>query len=589
MALKSKLYGYNYCVLASIQRILRNPSFSFICILAIYGLLLIPTVGRQGISWDEQMDIWVARAYLKQPDGWLAGSNIDPSQTRLPTFTVALVYTLFNNSSLILARYTSCVTGALTLAAVYIFCRRRYDIRRGILACGLLATSPFFLSFARVAFTETDIYLACTLAWLLVSVDRLQDQPSIRRAAIVGIMAGLAISAKFTALAVLPALWYAVWQTKKRGQGKELQPENIFVLIFWIFAVFVYLLVGWYIPKTLTPVTYQGTFRLFHYVVIFSGWLLTLVWAQRRQHFTSSWFTLGLLITGLAMLTFLVLPPEHLTNPGILNSLTNRFQHEMTYRTGFMVEAAALHIFSIFFKSSLVIGAGLLLSLVLAMFQWRNWKIRFPLLVVLLYLGCLVVLPLAQTFYTIPLLPILAIFTADQFLSLAWRKRVIASGLAGVAALMLGVDLILCYPDYNLNGYQWLGKSVLAGRSSIGYRSVVQTPSDGVEQVMEWLNDHAKPGEIIRAYISPWHIVQAIALNPVYKLENGLQDRVSADPDYVVVEINVQVRQSWWIKTSPDEVFRPIYNSSWLDLNYDKIFTVRRAFGIEMASVYRKK
>jgi hypothetical protein len=567
----------------------KRPWFGFFGILVIYSLLLIPTVGRQGISWDEQMDIWVARAYLEQPDGWLTGSNIDPSQTRLPAFTVALVYKLINNSSLILARYISCMIGALTLVAVYIFCRRRYDVKRGLLACGLLATSPFYLSFARVAFTETDIYLACTLAWLLVSIDRLQDQPSIRRAAMVGIITGLAISAKFTALAVFPALWYAVWQTKKRNQGKDLRPENIHILLFWIFSVFIFLLAGWYIPKTLSPVTYQGTLRLFHYVVIFSGWLLALVWAQNRQNFTSSWITLGLLITGLAMLTFLVLPPEHLTNPNILNSLTNRFQHEMTYRVGFMVEAASLHIFSIFFKSSLVIGAGLLLSLILTMFQWHNWKIRFPLLVVWLYFGCLVVLPLAQTFYTIPLLPILAIFAADQFLSLVSRKRVVTLGLAGVAALMLGVDLMLCYPDYNLNGYQWLGKSVLAGRSSIGYRSVVQTPSDGVEQVTEWLNGHAKQGEIVRAYISPWHIVQAIAPNPVYKLENGLHDKVTADPDYVVVEINVQVRQSWWIKTSPDEVFRPIYNSSWLDSNFDKVFSVRRAYGIEMASVYKKK
>jgi hypothetical protein len=572
-----------------IKKIRNSSSFSLFVILIIYSLLLIPTVGRQGISWDEQNDIWVARAYLKQPDGWLAGSNIDPSQTRLPAFTVALVYTLLNNSSLILARYTSCVIGVLTMAAVYIFCRRRYDIRRGILACGLLATSPFYLSFTRVAFTETDIYLACTLAWLLVSVDRLQNQPSIRRAAIVGIITGLAISAKFTALAVLPALWYAVWLTKKRRQGEDLHTENIYILLFWILAVFVYLLVGWYIPKTLPPETYHGSLRLFHYMVIFAGWLLTLVWTQHRQQFTSSWLILGLLITGLAMLTFLVLPPEHITNPGILNSLTDRFQHEMTYRTGFMVEAAALHIFSIFFKSSLMIGAGLLLSLVLAIFQWRDWRRRFPLLVVLLYFGCLVVLPLAQTFYTIPLLPILAIFAADQFFLLFSRKRVVALGLAVVAALMLVVDLLLCYPDYNLNGYQWLGKSMLAGRSSIGYRSVVQTPSDGVEQAMVWLNKNAKPGEIVRAYISPWHIVQDKAPNPAYKLENGLHDKVTANPDYVVVEINVQVRQSWWIKSEPDEVFHPIYNSSWLDTNYTKVFSVRRAFGIEMASVYRKK
>src|SRR3972149_2060058 len=193
-------------------RIRKTPWFGLFGILAIYGLLLFPTIGRQGISWDEQTDIWVARAYLKQPDGWLAGSDIDPSQTRLPAFTVALVYTLLNNSELILARVISGITGGLTLVAIFIFCKHRYDTRRGLLACALLATSPFYLSFARVAFTETDIYLACTLSWLLVYLDRLQGRPSIRRAAFVGVFAGLAISAKFTAISVLPAIWDAVGQ-----------------------------------------------------------------------------------------------------------------------------------------------------------------------------------------------------------------------------------------------------------------------------------------------------------------------------------------------------------------------------------------
>lgn len=573
----------------SIKRGLRLPWVHLGCILFIYIILLLPTVGRQGISWDEQTDIWVARAYLTAPDGWLAGSDIDPSQTRLPAFTVAVAYTLFNQSGLILARQISCVVGALTLIAVYLFCRRHYDHTRGILAIALLATSPFFLSFARVAFTETDIYLACTLAWLLVCVDLYQDHPSIRRASVVGVLAGLAISAKFTALAVLPAVWYAAWLTKQRGQGIDLHQENPHVVLFWIIWLSVCISGGLYVANTFSPETYQGGVRVSHFFIILSGWLLTLIWALCRPQHTSSGFKLSLLITGLALLTFLVLPPEHLTNPDILRSLTSRVQHEMTYRAGFMVEAAALHIFSIFFKSSLVIGAGMLLSLVMATFQWRNWKIRFPLLIVWLYFACLVVLPLAQTFYTVPLLPLLAIFTADQFLSLFSRKRVMALGLAGIAMLMLMVDLKLCYPDYNLNGYQWLGNRVLVGRSSVGYRSVVQTPSDGVEQVIEWLNDHAKPGERVRAYISPWHIVQVKAPNPVYKLENGLWDRVSANPDYVVVEINVQIRQSWWIKTTPDEVFRPVFDSSWLESKYTRVFTVRRAFGIEMASVYRKK
>jgi 4-amino-4-deoxy-L-arabinose transferase-like glycosyltransferase len=557
--------------------------------MVVYGFLLFPTIGRQGISWDEQTDLEVARAYLKQPDGWLTGSNIDPSQTRLPAFIVALVYTLLDNSGLYLARCISSAAGALTLVAVYYFCKKRYDTRRGLLACALLATSPFYLSFARVAFTETDIYLACALAWLLVCLERLQTRPSICRTAVAGVLVGLAISAKFTAIAVLPAVWYAVWQARHRSQGMGLKRGNYLTQIFWIVWVFIFPLGGWYFVKTISPEKYTDTIRLIHFLIVFTGWLIALIWALRRQRLTSSWYILGLLITGLAMLTFLVVPPEHLTNTSILRNITGRFQHEMTYRLGFMLEAASLHTLSIFFKSSLIIGATLLIGLLVATIQWRNWKTRFPLLVVWLYLACLVLLPLAQTFYTIPVLPVLVIFTADQILTLLSRKRILALGWMAVAVIMLVVDLVLCYPDYNLNGYQWLGNRILAGRPSIGYRSVVQTPSDGVEQVVDWLNGHARKGEIVRAYLLPWHIVQAEAPNPAYKLENGLQGKVTAEPDYVVVEINAQVRQSWWIRTSPDDVFRPLYDPAWLEDNYQKVFTVRRAFGIEMTSVYRKK
>ncbi len=576
-------------MLPRLTKIVRRPTLSFIVILVVYSLLLLPTINRQGISWDEQVDIWVARSYLKRPDGLLAGSVLDPSQTRLPAFTVALVYMLVNNSSLTLARTISWGVAALTLLAVFIYGKRRYGTREGLLASALLATSPFFLSFARVAFTETDIYLACTLAWLLVGVDQFQDQPSIRRAMLVGVLVGLCLSAKFTAVSILPAVWYAVWQTRKHNQGIDLSTANPITISLGILAMIGLLLGGWYISNKISPEIYRGTIRFFHYLVVFCGWLLALAWAFRRLRSTSSWLLLGLWITALAGLTFLVVPPEHLTNPDILRSLSDRFQHEMTYRIGFMFEAAALHILSIFIKSSLVIGAGLLVSLVLATLQVRNWRIQFPVLVVWLYFGALVVLPLAQTFYTIPLLPFLAIFTADQFFLLFSRQRIVAIGLAALAVVMLGVDLVLCYPDYNLNGYQWLGKYMLAGRPSIGYRSVVQTPSDGVEQAMEWLNDHAGTGDRVRTYLLSWHIVQAVAPSPAYTLENGFQGQGSAQPDYVVVEINAQIRQSWWIQSPPGDVFRPLYDPVWLESNYTQVFTVKRAFGIEMASVYKRK
>jgi 4-amino-4-deoxy-L-arabinose transferase-like glycosyltransferase len=565
-------------------------------ILLIYGGLLLPTVGRLGISWDEQTDIQVARAYLESPQGWLEGSIYDPSQTRLPMFAVALGYWLFHNSGLILARCFSCLVGALTLVAVYIYGKRRFGVSRGLLASALLATSPFYLSFARVAFTETDIYLACTMAWLVVCVDRFQERPSIRRAALVGILSGLAISAKFTAVVVLIPIWYAVWQSTRHAAAKDLLTQKPFLFTAWLVEIMVCLLGGWYFAHTFSPAVYQGALRLSHYLLIVVGWLLVVVWAIRRYQHTTSWFKLGLFITALAALTFLILPPEHLTNRTILQSLTDRFRQEMGFRAGFMVEAAALHLGSIFFKSSPVMGAGLLASFILPLFQWRDWQRRFPVLVVWVYLGALVVLPLAQTFYTIPLLPLLAVFTADQFLALKSRQLAVAAGLGAAAVFLLVVDLTSCYPDYHLNGYQWLGPRYFFGRPTIGYRSIVQTTSDGVQQTIQWVCENGDSEDRVLVYAYPWHIVEASCPEPGFKISRGQWNSVRTNPDFVIVHINHTIRENWstWFSSrevdeSPNGIFWEPYDIEWLDRNYNLVFSVRRAFGFEMAGVYQRK
>jgi 4-amino-4-deoxy-L-arabinose transferase-like glycosyltransferase len=503
------------------RRVIRSQWFYLALILLLYLVLLVPTLARQGISWDEQTDLEIASAYL-QPNGWFVGSPLDPSQTRLPHFAVALVYSILQTSDLLTARWVSVWVGVLTLLGVYQYSRQRLTPTTGLVACALLATSPFFLSFARVAFTETDIYLACCLAWLLVCFARLEDRPTVGRAAAVGMLLGLTLSAKFTAVAILPALGFAIFQCK--------QP-------------------GWNLSRKLA---------------------------------------LGALIGGLACVSFFLLPPEHLTNPAILRSLAERFKQEMGFRPAFMLEAAALHLGSILVKSSPLLGLGLLLGWLIAILRWRRPQFLVPLLVSLCYFGCLVILPLAQTFYVVPLLPWLALFLVDAFLQLWSRWRGAALGLALVALGMLGVDLGLCYPDFNLNGYQWLGARQIVGRASIGYRSIIQTPSDGVEQAMTWLNEHAKPGERVRVYVLEWHIMRAVAPRPAYQIVDGFKQGSVTDPEYVVTEINTMIPQSWWTRELPREVFRAPYAVNWLETRYTKVFGVERAFGIEMAAVWRR-
>lgn len=571
---------------------LRFQRSSWICfggVLLLYALLILPTVTRQGISWDEQNDLWVAQAYLRSLDGWLVGSEIDPSQTRLPMFAVALIYKVLGVSDLITARLVSCFVGGLTLLAVFLYCKWHFKPSTGILACLLLATSPFFLSFARVAFTETDIYLACVLAWLMIFVSQFQAHPTLGRATLVGIFLGLALSAKFTALATLPALWFVLFRSRTAGFDVDIKRIKASRVFFWAGWLFACLIAGLLAVHGSDAKYGSSSSRLMLYLLVLSGWVIPVFWSVFHHSAVSSWIALACYLTGLALLTFLLVPPEHLTNPVILRSLLWRAEHELAFNPGFILEATGLHIGSLIFKSGPVIGIGMLLSFFLTVFQWHNSpQVRFPVLLVLFYFIGLVLLPLAQTFYLIPLLPVLAIFAAAQFMRLFARRRLDAVGLAALAGVLLAIDLALCYPDYNLNGFQWLGERRIAGRSSVGYRSIVQTPSDGVEQVIRWLNENAKPGDSVRSYLLEWHIIQAVAPRPAYRIENGF-DSPSPNPKYVVLEINTQVRQSWWTDTSRGEIFLPPYDPAWLERNYTKVFSVRRAFGIEMASVWRKK
>lgn len=563
----------------------------FAGVLVIYAILLLPTLNRQGISWDEQNDLWIARAYLP-PGGWFIGSQIDLSQARLPMASVALVYKLLGVKDLITGRWVSAGVGALTLLGVFLLGKRRFTPAVGLLAAALLAINPFFLTFARVAFTETDIYLACALVWLLVGLDRWQAQPTLGRGALVGLALGLAISAKPTALSVLPAVWLTLAppRTQPDAGGPRQNHVPAAHILYWAGWAAVVLLAAWMAAHSFGSAAYTAQDRQELYLLICLGWLLPLGWAAWQHRRMAAGLALAAFVTVLGLLTFFIIPPEHLTNPGILGSLTWRVDHEMSFNPGFMAEAAALHLLCLGLKSTPLLGVGLLLAVVLAVFQWASRpELRLPLLLILGYLAGLLLLPIAQTFYTVPVLPALSLLAADQFLRLWARRRTGALLLALAVLGWWGVEMVWCYPDYNLNGYQWVGARPLFGRSSLGYRSVAMTPSDGVQQAMEWLNAHARPGETALLYVMEKHIVQATAPHPAYRLQSGYEASLNTHPDYVVVHINAIIWQGWGLDTPVGDVFRYPYDPARLAREYVKVFSVPRAFGLEMASVWKRK
>ena len=273
-----------------------------------------------------------------------------------------------------------------------------------------------------------------------------------------------------------------------------------------------------------------------------------------------------------------------------------RFQGEMGRDPTFFAEAAVLHLGSVLFKSSPLVGLGLLVSPFAAALQWRaKPEIRFPMFLLGSYVFGLLLLPLAQTFYMMPVLPILAILAADRLLTLAGRHRRTALVLGACAVLGLVVDLALCYPDYNLNGYQYLGARFLGGRPTVGYRSIVQTTSDGVEQMGRWLNDNARHGDRVAVYVHPWHILEATCPDREFRLVPGDALSVRTRPDYVVIHINATLWQPWSVpfsthalRSREGSVWWEPYDAAWLQTHFTKVATVRRAFGIEMASVWER-
>jgi hypothetical protein len=574
-------------VFANVIRLLRDPRVQFLAVLTLYLALLLPTLTRQGISWDEQVDLDIARVYFGQPWGWLLGSDLDPSQTRLPMMIGALVFAALGRDDLITARAVSAAAGLVTLLGVYYFCIRRLNHRVGIVATLILASSPFFLSFARVAFTETDIYVACAIVWLIVGAAWAQDRPTVGRAAVVGLLLGLAVSAKFTAAAVTPVIWLAVMCSKGRRRRSSREAATATGVLTTAAAGLALVGIARILVHAVAPARTGSMLPLLLLLVISaSGWLLILLWAAWRRHRTANPLFLAFFASTVAALTFLLVPPVHLSNPAIIDSIFLRLDTEVEASAATVVGAISLHVLSILFKSGPVVGAWLLIGAATAAWQWKRAELQLPLLVCILYAGAVALLPAAQTFYVVPLLPVLAIFGADLFVRLLARSRAAASALAVLAALLWTLDVSLCYPDYNLNGYQWLGVRELAGRPSVGYRSVVHAPSDGVQQAFLWLNENAAAGTTVRAYLRERHIVAATAPAPAFQIAFADEGDLTPAPDYIVFGINSLIPQGTSYHGPP--VIRPPFSVTWLQENYRQVFRVERRFDIGVIAVWRR-
>ena len=579
-----------------LRNIVRKPPL-WMVLLAMFGLyfsLIIPTLDRLGIGWDEATDLLISRTYMSR-SGLLFGSSLDPSQTRLPMFVGALVFRLLGTSSLMIARFTTVVVGGLTLLGVYFLGKEQFNHKTGLLAVGLLAINPFFLSFARLSFTESDVYLACALVWWLVSLVRLKKTNLLGYAALSGILLGLSISSKATVLVILLGLpgvlvfWYISRRTIDLPKSEIVNSMPAISIYRWAGVAIIILATGIFLSKHLNAGDFHKIIHLLNYALVWLGWLVTFAWAIRFRRHTAQPIPLFVYMAALALFTFVVFPPEHLVNSSIVQGLVSRARTEITFSFFFVMEVAAMHLFAIILKSTPLLGLGLIAGFLGSLTQLRRPEITLPLLIVVIYGMGILLLPLAQPFYTIPILPILSLLTADQLLRLYSQRRKLSLILIIAGLIWWGIEVKQCYPDYHLNGYQWLGARPFFGRSSIGYRSIVYVPSDGVQQAMEWLNENATEGQVAQLYVGPWHIVKSMAPNPVYELTDGFEKTLEAKPDYIVIHIGEIIWQGEGRDDTQGSIFRYPFDPEVLYKEYEQVLVIRRAFDLEVASVWKRK
>jgi hypothetical protein len=295
------------------------------------------------------------------------------------------------------------------------------------------------------------------------------------------------------------------------------------------------------------------------------------------------------LVAGLA---FFLIPPVHTTNPRILGALGSELLRSGSGPDwGFIADAALLHFSVITLKNSLGVGVGLWIGLCTAMMRRGSRRRLGPgLLALALYGAFILLLPWAQIRYVMPLVPILALCAADALVDLFRRRRNLAIALGFVAVSFLVADYRYCYPDLNLNGYFWVGQRYLGERSTIGYRSIVHTPSDGIEQALRWVGAEALPRETVVTVFGERHITRSVLPDPEFRIASLLHEPVSlADADWVVTSINYDIEAKRPTTGSQNSVFSyPEYDRAELEREFTRVFSVERRFRIEVAAVWKR-
>lgn len=534
-------------------------------LLAIAGALVgwHSTAGLD-ILWDEEVDLGIARGLAVDP---LFGTapTLDSSQMRLPMYVNAAAFFVSGREDLALARAVSLFFGAVTVLAAAALARLLLGPTVAMLSAALLAFSPYFLSFARIAMTEGDVFFACFVTLAIWGFVRYLKRPTAPRWAAAAVLLGLAMGAKlfgvfllivFATLASSTHAPVDVGAAPRRAATRRLRRLLVAQVVAMIVTAFLAMVYARFADATLAIAGHAKTLSVLGWLALLGLWFYTLLFVLSRGGLPAGRMARFLGLGVFAASTLFALMPVHLLDHSIGREIMARaMRWDGRFPLAMWSDHLRLYAGIVLIKLTPPLGVVSACALVYAAFResvegrWRPLILPVVFLVVLL---CL--LPLRQSFYLMGVYPLIIILTAAAIVGVwrACRRRRTrwAWGFIVLAACgHLGWQTWRSHPNYTSFGWQVVGESWL-GAESRGYRNLIQTPSDGVESLIRWCltASEVHPGDRVVSFLWEERIIERmLAAEPRFEfVPRGVGPTSDSPPpppdlanaDFVLLHIN---------------------------------------------------
>lgn len=511
------------------------------------------------ILWDEQVDRDIAIGLAADP---LFGERPlqDASQLRLPMYLNGAAFVLTGRTDLATSRLVSLLAGGVTILGAAAVAGMLFGTTAGVLAAVLLGGSPYFLGFARISMTEGDVFFACFTTLAVWAFLRYLQRATAGRWVLAAILLGLAIGAKFFGIFLL--LVFAV-MTASTGPSHDIEldarPSRVRRLHRWIggglIAVAACLVLsalgdrpgGW---------ATRGCVGV--WLIGLACWVAAVVSSMQRGALAASRMRRLAAMFGLAILTCAVVLPVHCTRHEVIVELMRRTLR-WDHRVPLALWSDHLRLYSgiVLTKQSIPLGVLTAMALVFAAFREQgDGRWRASILCVIFYVTLLCFLPLRQAFYLMGVYPLIMVLVAGFVVEMGrrlyrWSRVAGRFWLAAVLLLLvhLGYRVDAAYPWFHLAGRDIVGDRWM-GAESRGYRNLIQTPSDGVAEMIQWCiaDPRVAAGDRVISYLWEDRIIEnLLPVRPRFDLvRRGVQpdrDALPAVPpideaDFVLLHIN---------------------------------------------------